>query len=528
VSENAGASVNTAAAKPEHARMHARLSSFPLAARLLIASCVLAALVAGVFLLLVVAVSTLRDATEREAHAKDVVTSAVKTEKLVLDLETGLRGLQTAGLRGLRPGDTERILQTALRSRAEIPQRLLELEQEVSDDPTQLRRARQIRSTVEDYVQFYFNLIIDIARDSPEAASTDVALNEGRRRIDDIQKRFSAFTAAEDAQAARSAETASDRADTAIALGVLGLVISAALIILYGAYLARSIAAPVRGVAQGATRLAAGELSVRLGEGGPGEIGELTRAFNVMAGELERNQSELREQNRRLQKSERAKSELVSIVSHEVRTPLASVLGFTSLLLNRDTDEETRRRYLEIVDAQGRRLNALLDDFLDVQRLEEGRLKLSSELVDMAALLEEQVQLFEAQSELHRLELAVNGPPLDVRGDPNRLAQVVGNLLSNAIKYSPEGGTVEVLGEQSNGSIRVSVRDHGLGIPAEQHDRIFTKFFRGDAATSGIAGSGLGLAFARAVIEAHGGRMGFESASGTGSTFFLELPRART
>ena len=149
-----------------------------------------------------------------------------------------------------------------------------------------------------------------------------------------------------------------------------------------------------------------------------------------------------------------------------------------------------------------------------MQRLEEGRLELSAELVDMVELLREQVQLFEAQSEMHHLEL--DAPEaLPVRGDANRLAQVVGNLLSNAIKYSPEGGTVGVIAERSNGAVRVTVTDEG---------RIFTKFFRGDAATSGIAGSGLGLAFARAVIEAHGGRMGFTSEQGQGSSFFLELP----
>jgi signal transduction histidine kinase len=202
------------------------------------------------------------------------------------------------------------------------------------------------------------------------------------------------------------------------------------------------------------------------------------------------------------------------------------VLGFTSLLLHRDVDDETRRRYLEIIDAQGRRLSALLDDFLDVQRLEEGRLELGSERVDMAALLAEQVQLFEAQSEAHRLELRVTETPLAVRGDSNRLAQVVGNLLSNAIKYSPEGGVVHVRGERANSSVRVVVEDEGLGIPRAQQARIFTKFYRGEAATSGIAGSGLGLAFARAVIEAHGGKIGFTSAEGEGSTFFLELPTA--
>jgi signal transduction histidine kinase len=98
--------------------------------------------------------------------------------------------------------------------------------------------------------------------------------------------------------------------------------------------------------------------------------------------------------------------------------------------------------------------------------------------------------------------------------------------LSNAIKYSPDGGTVEVVGEQRNGVVRVSVRDEGLGIPEELHQRVFAKFFRGNAGSSGITGSGLGLTIARSVVEAHGGHINFESASGKGSTFWLELPIA--
>jgi signal transduction histidine kinase len=105
---------------------------------------------------------------------------------------------------------------------------------------------------------------------------------------------------------------------------------------------------------------------------------------------------------------------------------------------------------------------------------------------------------------------------------------VVGNLLSNAIKYSPEGGEVAVVADRVDGSVRVSIHDEGLGIPQEQQRRIFTKFFRGDAAASGITGTGLGLAFARAVVEAHGGRIDFESAAGRGSTFWIDLPAAET
>ena len=109
-------------------------------------------------------------------------------------------------------------------------------------------------------------------------------------------------------------------------------------------------------------------------------------------------------------------------------------------------------------------------------------------------------------------------------GDRDRLAQVIGNLLSNAIKYSPDGGRIDVSGSREADVVRVQVRDHGRGIPPAEQPRIFTKFFRGDAGASGIAGTGLGLALAREIVEAHGGRIGFASKVDEGSTFWIELP----
>jgi signal transduction histidine kinase len=161
-----------------------------------------------------------------------------------------------------------------------------------------------------------------------------------------------------------------------------------------------------------------------------------------------------------------------------------------------------------------------------VQRIEHEGVDLAAERVDIARLLDEQAQLFAAQSPKHRVELDVAERPLTVRADPNRLAQVVGNLLSNAIKYSPDGGRVEVHAERRNGGVRISVRDEGRGIPQEQQGRIFTKFFRGDAGATGITGTGLGLAVSRQIVEAHGGTIGFDSDPGEGSTFWLELPGA--
>jgi signal transduction histidine kinase len=495
-----------------------RLLGTSLAGRMMLASAVLALIVAAAFAVFLLAVSTLREATNSEARAKDVTAATLSLEKLVVDLETGVRGLVLTG--------QNRFLEPFTRARAQLPVRLEAFRSLGRPDSEQRRRAQQISMLINDYINDYALPTIDIARTTPAAAQTPVVASAGKQRTDEIRRLFAEFLEAENARAAASSRSADQRSDRAIALGVAGLVVCAGLIVLFGILLARSIARPVRDVAVGASRLAGGDLSLRLSEGGPGEVGELTRAFNTMAEALEEGRSELEEQNERLKHSEQLKSELVSIVSHEVRTPLASVLGFTSLLLHRDVDPETRRDYLEIIDAQGRRLASLLDDFLNVQRIEEGRLELSEERVDVGALLLEQAQLFRAQSPRHTLALRIPERALSVHGDANRLAQVVGNLLSNAIKYSPDGGVVEVAGEADGEIVRLLVSDEGVGIPAEQQAQIFTKFFRGDAAASGIAGSGLGLAFARAVIEAHGGRMSFTSTVGEGSTFRVELPRA--
>ena len=492
--------------------------SASLSLRVIVASGALALLVVAAFGVLVYAVSTLDDATKRERHAKAVTSVTLQLENLVLDLETGLRGFVLTGNRDfLKPWTS---------ARRALPERLTAFERLASTTGEQRRRARELATLINQYLYDYSIPVVGLVREVPAATRTDVVKLEGTLRIDRIRSRFARFLTAENELAAMRTSSAQRRSDQAIALAVAGLIASAILITGFGLYLARAIARPVREVAEAATSFAGGNVSTRLTPHGPGEVHELTEAFNRMAERIEAGRRRLEAQNERLRESERAKSELVSVVAHELRTPLASVLGFTSMLLQRDSTPEQRREYLNIIDAQGRRLAALVNDFLDVQRLDEGKLSIARELVDVARVVREQSELFAGQSPKHLLDVSLPAAPLPVRGDSNRLAQVVANLLSNAIKYSPRGGVVHVAGERHGSLVRVSVRDDGVGIPGDVQKQIFSKFFRGHATADGIEGSGLGLSISRSLVEAHGGRINFKSTNGKGSTFWFEIPTA--
>lgn len=190
---------------------------------------------------------------------------------------------------------------------------------------------------------------------------------------------------------------------------------------------------------------------------------------------------------------------------------------------------EWQMEAIQDIDQATNRLVELTEDLLDVTRLQAGRLELHSEPTDLVALVQRTVARFRVTTEQHRI--AVNAAPehIVIMADPRRIEQVLSNLINNAIKYSPDGGDVEisVQEDQKANAALLSVRDHGIGIPAHQQGRIFSRFMRADNAHAyNIGGTGLGLYLCRELVERHGGRIWFESVEGQGSTFCVSLPLA--
>ena len=505
---DAAASANEGGREP---RTRSRLLT-----RIAIALGALAVALALVFAVLIVAVIGLRDRSFDARHSEQVIATANGLQTLVIDFETGLRGYAITGKESyLKPWDRAK---RHYRAKADA------LVSSTADDPEQNVRARNIATKVTAYFGAYSTGIRGFLYRNPLQRKVVAAAGQ---RVQHIRPLFDTFLAAEAASGAKSNARAHNTARTAIILAIAGIGAVLLFVLALAIYLVRGIARPVRNVAGAAEKIAGGDLSPRVPIEGPGEVGQLERSFNTMADSLARQRAELEERNQRLVESERLKTDLVSNVSHELRTPLSSILGFSDLMLKREVAPEDRRRYLGVIRAESARLATLLNDLLDLQRQELGVLELRLTEFDLNELLDVQVTLYSAQSSVHELLLTPSPEPVIIRGDPDRLAQVVGNLLSNAIKYSPDGGKVEVTASLIRGEGWIWVRDRGLGIPRDQQDRVFTKFFRGEAARKrAISGTGLGLVLARQIVEAHGGSLGFDSEEGRGSTFWVRLPAA--
>ncbi len=289
--------------------------------------------------------------------------------------------------------------------------------------------------------------------------------------------------------------------------------VSAAIALVLARFMARGMTKPLRDMAAAARRMETGDYSVRVHTRSRDEVGQLAEAFNKMSAEL--------------QQLEQLRRDLVANVSHELKTPIAALRAHLENLL--DGIERPEPETLQIMLAQSERLGRLVEQLLELSRLESGELPLEREPVPLEPLVSQVLSEIDVARSGRGVTIASDLPEdlPPVLADRERIHQVLFNLLDNAVRFTPAGGRVEVSASSDNGNCEIRVKDTGVGIAPEHMPRLFERFYRVDPARSQKdGGTGIGLAIARSVVEAHGGHIRAESQVGRGTVFTFDLPVA--
>ena len=308
--------------------------------------------------------------------------------------------------------------------------------------------------------------------------------------------------------------TSLNNANKMISNSVLALVLTAVLVLAFcafsGIFFISSIVKPIRDVSNIARKIASGDFNSRIEIKKNDEIGELCDTINYMASELSQ--------------AENMKNDFISSVSHELRTPLTAIKGWgETAKMSLGTDEALVRRGIDVVLSEADRLSGLVEELLDFSRMETGRLTVVFQPLNISQLLSESVDMYIELARQQGIELIFTRPAEDITvlGDQNRLKQVFINIIDNAVKYTEKGGQVLVDQISEEGCVRITVKDTGVGIPAQDIDRVKEKFYK---ANKKVRGSGIGLAVADEIVKQHKGLLFLESTEGVGTTVTIVLP----
>lgn len=294
--------------------------------------------------------------------------------------------------------------------------------------------------------------------------------------------------------------------------GLIAFLLSVLLAVL----IARSVARPLQGMAEASEAIAGGNYDQQLPLSGPDEVQRVAASFNEMVEQVAG--------------SQRAQRDLVANISHDLRTPLTSIRGWSQALLDGTAASGKRQQQAAtVIYSEAERMERMVEQLLDLARIESGQLQLSRQPVDLGQLLAEVRASFRPRAQEKSVELVTEIQPAPlVEGDRDRLSQILANLVDNALSHTPPGGRVRLaLYLLSDGQVEVIVQDNGQGIPQEELSRIFERFYQVDKSRAGPAedrGSGLGLAIVRELVEAHGGQITARSAPGQDTVFTIRLP----
>jgi signal transduction histidine kinase len=263
----------------------------------------------------------------------------------------------------------------------------------------------------------------------------------------------------------------------------------------------------------------------------PPEVVDVLKTFatqSALAIQNARLFREIADKSAQLEAASRHKSEFLANMSHELRTPLNAIIGFSEVLVDRMFGElnEKQEEYLKDIYASGQHLLSLINDILDLSKIEAGRMELELSEFDLPSAIDNALILVRERASRRGITLghSVDDRLGQIRGDERKVKQVLLNLLSNALKFTPEGGRIDVRAAPQDGVAEISVADTGVGIAPEDQDAVFEEFRQVGTADKKVEGTGLGLALSRKFIELHGGRIWVESEVGKGSTFRFTLP----
>jgi signal transduction histidine kinase len=361
--------------------------------------------------------------------------------------------------------------------------------------------------------------IVDIGDTAPERA--DSLRGEAELLAIDVDQYATVLanetTARADGLIAQNSSAYEDSRNLFIGVAAGAIVLALVL----GFVLSWSVIGPIQSIDSRLAAIASGDFSGHVNVTNRDELGALAANVNRMNDELQR-------LYKALETTSQHKSDFLANMSHELRTPLNAIIGFSQVLREGMVGEMSEKQveYLDDILSSGNHLLALINDVLDLSKVEAGQVELQVAPFSVQDALERGVSMIREQATMEGVQVTLhkNGGLDVVSGDERRIRQVIFNLLSNAVKFTPEGGQVDVSAARGNGEIRVAVADSGPGIAAEDLDRIFEEFQQTEAGAQQREGTGLGLALSKRFVEMHGGRIWCESEVGKGSTFEFTLP----
>ena len=303
---------------------------------------------------------------------------------------------------------------------------------------------------------------------------------------------------------------------------LLGSIVAVVIAFTVAYFLSRSITYPISRMQEVAHQIAKGDFSNKLNIKSKDELGELAKSLNIMA-------SELQQKMENLKQMDRVRTDFVANVSHELKTPLTLIKGYIETLEDKAiNDTEKARKFISIIKEHADRLENIIEDLLSLSELELSKDCLNKTGFDLKKLIDEVTLGFGYALDAKRQTLSVNqqGDDFKIKADRDKIEQVIVNLIDNAIKYTNEAGQIIIYILEQRNEITITIRDNGIGIPKEDIDRVFERFYRIDKARSReLGGTGLGLGIAKHIVLAHNGQISIESEINKGTKVFVKLPK---